>query len=492
MFKKICNIFKNINTDLIIFLIIHFVLWSLIPIFRQSMPMDSIEAIIWGQNAGWMTNKHPPFSGFTANIFYQIFFHRDISMYILSQLCVLIGFIYIYKLAKLFLDENKSVLSVMLLEGTIYYGFTSTEFNVNVISLALWPITIYYFYKSIYEDKLKDWLILGISIAINILNKYSCTYLFFGIFIYLIASPNARKCFLNKNLYICGFLALLCISPHLYWLYKTNFVVFEYFESRTVFEPELGILAHAIFPLKFIFSQFIAGIVTIILFIVAYVKSEKLKTVVSSENKLFITCIGILPIFIAVLPSIISGMKLKSMWGTPCLYMLTIVLFTFFNFDLKDEIYKKLKRFSYFVMIFAILCNTISTITTKSIRFYFPKNTFIQDMTNYWKDETNNSQLKYVIGDIWYTSHLSLYQKDKPKVIYDIDRKYKNILNDSKLSKYGVLITCTSREEMKYYQNIIEIEEPIREYTFKTKNLLGKGREYTMYYSIVLPKLIEE
>ena len=77
-------------------------------------------------------------------------------------------------------------------------------------------------------------------------------------------------------------------------------------------------------------------------------------------------------------------------------------------------------------------------------------------------------------------------------MIYDIDRKYKNVLNDNELSRYGVLITCASREEVKYYQSIIEVKEPIKEYTFKTKNLLGKGKEYTMYYSIVSPKLIEE
>ena len=134
MFQKLINRYGSIKADLFLFIIIHFLVWSIIPIFRETLPMDTIEAIIWGQNGGWLTNKHPPLSGYVANTFYQIFFHQNISMYILSQVFVAIGFIYIYKLARLFISERRSVLSVLLLEGVIYYGFTSTEFNVNIIS----------------------------------------------------------------------------------------------------------------------------------------------------------------------------------------------------------------------------------------------------------------------------------------------------------------------------------------------------------------------
>ena len=490
MFQKLINKYGSIKVDLFLFIIIHFLVWSIIPIFRETLPMDTIEAIIWGQNGGWLTNKHPPLSGYVANTFYQIFFHQNISMYILSQVFVAIGFIYIYKLARLFISERRSVLSVLLLEGIIYYGFTSTEFNVNIISLALWPMTAYYFYISINNNKIKDWIILGVLVGVNILNKYSCVNLFFGMFIYLCVSRETRKQFLNKNLYICGIIALLCILPHLYWLYKTDFIVFNYFKSRTVINPKLGLLANIIYPTKFIFAQFIAGLVAIIMFSVAYIKSKKDTIFVENDDKLFMFCLGVLPLFATALPSLISGVKLKSMWGTPCLYMLTIMLFSFLHFEMKENTYKRLKCSVYFVMTIFAISNMVMTITTKSIRYYFPKDTFVENMTNYWKNETSNEKLKYVMGDIWYTSHMSLYQNDKPHVIYNIDAKYKNILNESELAKHGVMILGTNVNEVQYFQDILSVHDKIKEYSFKTKNLFGKGKKYTLYYSIIKPTII--
>ena len=160
---------------------------------------------------------------------------------------------------------------------------------------------------------------------------------------------------MNKNLYICGIIALLCILPHLYWLYKTDFIVFNYFKSRTVINPKLGLLANIIYPTKFIFAQFIAGLVAIIMFSVAYIKSKKDTIFVENDDKLFMFCLGVLPLFATALPSLISGVKLKSMWGTPCLYMRTIMLFSFLHFEMKENTYKRLKCSVYFVMtIFAI------------------------------------------------------------------------------------------------------------------------------------------
>ena len=492
MFKKIVEKYGSLKVDFFIFLFLHFLVWSCVPLFRQTLPMDSIEAIIWGQNGGWLTNKHPPLSGYVANIFYNIFFGYNISMYILSQVCILIGFIYIYKLARLFISERRATLSVLLLEGVIYYGFTSIEFNVNILSLALWPATVYYYYKALHDDKLYQWFVLALLIGLNILNKYTCVYLFFAMFIYLIVSRETRKNLLNKNLYLCGLIALLCIFPHLYWLYKTDFVVFEYFKSRSITNDSLGLLANLYYPVKFILSQILAGLATIMIFVITYWKSKKDEIFIEKDDKLFILCLGLLPILGAILPSIITGAKMKSMWGTPCLYMLTIILFSFFHFEMKDETYKKLKYSAYVFMIIFAMIAIIMTIYTTSIRYYFPKDKFVKDITNYWNMETNESNLKYIAGDIWYTSHMSLYQEDKPQVIYKIDKEYKNILNDDELAKNGLIIFGHDDVEVYNFQKYFNVFAPIKEYSFKTKNLLDKCKDYKMYYSIILPTIMVE
>jgi hypothetical protein len=57
------------NKILRLFLFIHFIIWSVLPIIlRPNLPMDSAEALVWGFIGEWGTNKHPPVSGFFANL----------------------------------------------------------------------------------------------------------------------------------------------------------------------------------------------------------------------------------------------------------------------------------------------------------------------------------------------------------------------------------------------------------------------------------------
>ena len=65
------NIYKNnINKLFYIFLIIHLIVWTLIPTFtNHNLPLDTIEALAWGSNLDWGFNKHPPGKAFLLKFF---------------------------------------------------------------------------------------------------------------------------------------------------------------------------------------------------------------------------------------------------------------------------------------------------------------------------------------------------------------------------------------------------------------------------------------
>ena len=259
------------------FLIIHFLIWSLLPLLRGSLPMDSIEAIVWGQYCDWGTNKHPSLSGHMAFLFYNLFGGSHFSIYFLSQICVLFAFIYIYKLAKFFLPEEKAILSTMLLEGVIYYGYSTMEFNVNVVSLALWPLTVYYFYKALKGDGLLNWALTGFFAGLNMFNKYVSAILLVCMFLFMIFDKDARIKFKTFGPYICAIMCFLTFLPHLYWLYEHEFFVMDYFLGRSAkagFES-FPLLKHIVYPIRFLGSQILFGLGTILIYFVANLKTEK-------------------------------------------------------------------------------------------------------------------------------------------------------------------------------------------------------------------------
>ena len=131
---------------LLIFLILHTVIWTLIPtISNDNLHLDTIEALAWGSNLDWGFNKHPPLSAFFVEIIYQIFGNQDWAYYFLSQIFVIISFIVVWKFSeKFFKNKIYSLLSVLLLEGIYFYNYTTPEFNVYVCTLPFWSLTVFY------------------------------------------------------------------------------------------------------------------------------------------------------------------------------------------------------------------------------------------------------------------------------------------------------------------------------------------------------------
>ncbi len=160
MFKK----------DFYIYLFVHLVVWSCIGLIRTVLPTDSLEGIYWGSLLDFGTPKHPPLAGWITYGIYNIF-KTDFSVYLLSQFFIILGFIYIYKLARYFFEYNKAILSVIILESCYVYSYITGYygFNPDVVLLFTLPAISYYFYKSVTEIKLSAWCLFGFFTGVSLI-----------------------------------------------------------------------------------------------------------------------------------------------------------------------------------------------------------------------------------------------------------------------------------------------------------------------------------
>jgi len=182
---------NDLNKILILFLFAHFFIWALIPsISNNNLPLDTIEALAWGSDLSWGYNKHPPFSAWSTEVFYQIFGNQDWAYYFLSQIFVVSAFFIVFKFSEDFLkNKTHSLISILLLEGIFFYNFTTPEFNVNICQLPFWALTVYYCWKGLKKNDTISWLLFGLFAGLGILSKYLFIYLLIALdifFIYLI------------------------------------------------------------------------------------------------------------------------------------------------------------------------------------------------------------------------------------------------------------------------------------------------------------------
>ena len=419
---------KNIIKIYFFFLFAHFFLWTLIPsISNINLPLDTIEALAWGSNLDWGFNKHPPFSAFIVELFYSIFGSNDWAYYLLSQIFVIIAFIYVWKLSnEIFEDKIYSLLSILVLSGVYFYNFTTPEFNVNVSQLPFWVLTIYYFWKGINSNKKIDWILFGIFSALGFLSKYLFIYILASIFIYFLFNLNKfKKCIPNYLLAII--ISLIILSPHFYWLFENDFKTITYGLNRSaLIEPTL--INNLKNPLVFLIKQFT---ILIPFFLMIFVLLKKIKLKVNLKNKktLFLIYVSVVPVLLVLVTSIITGAQIRTMWMTP-FYLLFGTLFIEIlkkNIDLK-----KIKRFYVIFIFFFILSPSIYlgvSLLDDTKRTDYPGKEIARLVQNQWNDNFVND-IKIVIGDEWFAGNLSYHLASRPVWVNDLKKKTSEIDSD--------------------------------------------------------------
>ncbi len=403
---------KNILNLFYIFLSTHLFLWILIPsLTNNNLPLDTIEALAWGSNLDWGFNKHPPMSAFFVEVFFKIFGAQDWAYYFLSQICIIISFIAVFKLAEDFFENNIfSLFSVLLLEGIYFYNFTTPEFNVNVCLMPFWALTVLYLWRGIKNDKITDWLLFGLFAGFGFLSKYLFIYLGLAVDIFLIYILYKKK--INFKCIISLIPFLIVLLPHLIWLTENDYVTITYGLHRTGTEDP-SLLNHIKHPLIFLIKQI--GILIPFILMFLFLTSNLRSNLEFRDDKLvFLISITVLPILLVFLTSIFMGVKIRTMWMSPFYLFFGVLVIYIFQSQIDLN---KLRGFTITFIILFILspfAYALVSIVKKDKRTDYQGKLIAEKVQKVW-DKKYNTEIKLVYGDEWIAGNLSYHLKSRPK-----------------------------------------------------------------------------
>ncbi len=445
---------KNSLKFYFLFLTLHLSLWTIIPsLTNENLPLDTIEALAWGSNLDWGFNKHPPLSAFAVEIFFQIFGNQDWAYYLLSQVFVIFTFVIIFKFAQEFFDNFKyAFLSILLLEGIYFYNFTSPEFNVNIAQLPFWALSIFFTWRCINNEKIFNYVMLGLIIGLGLLSKYLFIYLILGIkllFIYLLIKKKIK----SLNFLIIGPIALIIIFPHLIWLFQNDFITLSYGLQRAGVQ-EGKFYDHIFLPFIFILKQI--GIL-IPFFIMGYALLKKIRPKIQLTYKLiFLIFTFLIPIILMIFTSLIMGIKIRTMWMTPFYLLVGVIFIQIFkkNIDLN-----KIQRFLFvFLLMFFLSPMTylVVSISDDNKRTDYQGSEIARLVQNKWDDNFIN-EIKVVIGDEWYAGNLSYHLHSRPRWFMELKERDSNRLKNDE----GVVYTGNPKVLKKICPGVYGTIKPV-------------------------------
>ena len=423
----------NSKKILIYILIIHVVLWTLIPsILNNNLPLDTIEALSWGNELKLGYDKYPPIFPLFTELFFKIFGNQDWAFYLLSQLFVISSFLVIFSLSKYFFNNNVySLVCVLLLESIYFFNFTTPELNAFIPLFLFLACTCLFCWKAISFNRNLDWILFGFFAAISTLTYYLALYLLASITIFFIREIIVNKK-INYKYFLTLFIYFLILTPHLIFIFTDDLKSIQYALFRSFGDPlsgvsEVKLLNNLVYPLIFLLKQILI-ILPMFILLRFLIVDFSFKLNKKDKKLIFLFTIALLPIILMFLTSLIGGVRIRTMWMT------TFYIFPslFFLYLFKAKI--NLDRFNYFFIAFLFIFITlpisygVNSYLAKNKRTDFPGQEIANRIQINWdKNFSNNIEIvagkSWVYGG-WYAGNLSYQLKNRPKLKYKLEENY--------------------------------------------------------------------
>ena len=263
--------FKNNYLFLLIFIILCIRIVSLYfsPLEVQG---DEAQYWYWSTYFDWGYYSKPPLVAWIIGFFTSIFGN---SIFILKLPSLLAHFLTSFVLFNLSKAFNRNTEESLWLSIT-YLLFFAVSLSSNIIStdpflLLFWSSSLLFFKICLNKKSIKNIILTSIFVALGFYAKYAMIYFFLSSVVLISFTDNKKE--LVKSILIISFFVLIFISPHLYWVYSTNWVTFIHTGDNFNWNASLYNFEQLI---NFIVSQFfISTPIILFIFIKQFAKTKK-------------------------------------------------------------------------------------------------------------------------------------------------------------------------------------------------------------------------
>ncbi|KFJ39587.1 dolichyl-phosphate-mannose-mannosyltransferase family protein [Francisella tularensis] len=328
---------------------------------------------------------------------------------ICSCICMLIAIVFLYKLLKLYFNQNTTLFLIILaLLSSIFGDYSFVQFNQNVILLPFWIMTCYYFVLVTKHNLLKDWILLAIVAALGMYSKFEIGLLILIISCFLIGSINKKN---FAKLVVSLIIFIILITPLIINLFYSHFAPIKYAigEVNSSTTGYITIILNLLYAQLFNLSSlgYIAVPLAFIILLVLrkQIYFEKNKTLLGKLTSPLVVC-GLYPlIFFFILQTYATHLEYGWLM---CIMLLTLAaLFYLFEVNIKDKVFDKI------ILVF-ILIEIAIFISYNAFTYFSPQlttrnfgNKIAVKAEQFVKNNLNHD-INYVIGDSPSYNQMSL------------------------------------------------------------------------------------
>ncbi len=228
---------------------------------------DELLHLSVSEHLNWGYMEFPPLISVIGKISYWLFDYSLLGVRFFPTLAGVAILVLCCLIAKELGGKSKAILlsGICILAFLPFYR-NHTLFQPVAFDQLFWTLGFYFIIKFINSQNKKFLILLGITLGLGLLNKYTILVWAFGLFISLFFYQKGNI-FKNKWLYISAFMSLLIFLPNIIWQAQNDFPLFRHLQALNdnqldgINPMEFG-LEQLNFPFTLIISLF--GLVALI------------------------------------------------------------------------------------------------------------------------------------------------------------------------------------------------------------------------------------
>ena len=428
------------------FLCAHLIIWTLAPsLSRHNLPLDVAEGTIWAHQLMWGYDKDPLLNAWLTALAIYFGGSADWVLYLFSQLSVSMCLVFIWRLARIMLPPWQALLSVVCLEGVLYYNIHAIDFNDNVLQFGLWAGASYFYYLALTKRYSWAWLLTACCLALGVLAKYYTLALVASMGIFLLCSVENRQYFATKMPYIAAGCFILLLVPHAVWLYHHHFITIAYVVQR-VQTTSLIWYDRFFFLLDFVYCQLKVILPALLLLAivrgttVGHYNTHTTNTHVARIfDQQFVWLVGFGPLLLSLLFIVILGRPMNGGWGTPLFSFLGIGCIMLLNPILQLRYMMWLTGSVIIMMLItAVAYGFVTCCPGWLMRANFPGREISTALTGFWRHRYQQP-LAYLAGPRWLAGSISFYSTDRPQTWVDWNSQYAPWIDLKTMQQQGAI-----------------------------------------------------
>jgi len=408
------------------FLGLHTAVWTALPaLLYPNLPLDLIEALMYGREWQLGYDKLPPLPWWLVQVAYQLVGY-DIGYYLLAQIAVVAAFAFVFLTARALVGATGALVSVLIVDGLHYFNYTAAKFNHDVIQLPFWALAGFAFHRALRGRQNADWLLLGLAVGISLWAKYFVAVLAIPLALFVLFDPEARRTLKTPGPYIAVAVALITMAPHLVWLVNNDFLPFTYAEHRAL--PSRGLIDHVWRPLQFAIGQLFFLLPSLLiaapLSIPRKPATELLPaTSADAYDRRIAMLLAFGPMATVLAMSALSGRGTIAMWGYPLWLFLGLWIVLTAQRALDGARLPRLSAiwgivFAGLALAFIVNYAVLPQYDHRYRAVFYPGADIAREISDRYRAVTGKAPV-YVIGTMWDGGNIEHYAPSHPRNLVD-------------------------------------------------------------------------